>query len=82
MTALERHTSAGPARWLHRSAKAAASLVALLSLNEKAEWLTTVLSSPGLPALLSEDMDQAAEITQVWLGNLKAKLTAFAIKID
>lgn len=82
MTPLERHTSTGPAEVLHRSAKAAASLVRLLSLKEQAEWLTTELSSPDLTALLSEDIDQAAQITQEWLANLKAVLTALAFKID
>ncbi len=46
MSPPERHSSAGPAGVLQRSAKAAASLVCLVSLKGQAEWLTAELSSP------------------------------------
>jgi hypothetical protein len=82
MSPPERHRAAGPAGVPHRSAKAAASLVRLVSLKEQAQWLTTELSSSGLVALLSEDIDGAAQIAQDWLAELKAVLTALAIKLD
>jgi hypothetical protein len=78
---LERHVSAGPAGVVHRSAKAAASLVHLVSHREN-EWLTSALSSAELAALLSEDRDYSAQIAQNWLDTLTAILADLNIPIS
>ena len=81
MTPLERHVAAGPGGERARSGKAAASLVRLVGLlRPSPEWLAIELSSSDLVALLAEDVDESAQITETWLAELSALLRALNIQ--
>lgn len=74
-TPIERHIAAGPAGGRRRSAKAAASLVQLVSiLRPTPYWFAKDRLSPDLIALLSEDVDRSAQIVENWLSRLKSLL--------
>jgi len=81
LSPLQRHTAYGPAGGRQRSAKAAASLMQLVSvLRPVPEWWLKEQSSPDLVALLSEDVDQSARIAEQWLLQLKAHLKTLGVE--
>jgi len=78
LSAPERHVLRGPAGNSQRSAKAAASLVEMLTLEARPpDWLAAALSSPELSSLLAQDVDQSREIAKHWVTNLRALLREF-----
>jgi hypothetical protein len=71
MSDVERHSAAGPAGKIQRSAKAAATLLYLLQLAAPAEsWIQEVRAAPDMQALLAEDFDAAHLIAEKWLEKI------------
>lgn len=72
MTGPERHSVAGPAGRLERSAKAAAVLLHLVQMvTPLPHWVGRVASSGSVRALLAEDVDGASGIAQGWLRRVQ-----------
>jgi hypothetical protein len=72
MTRPERHTARGPAGTIDRSAKAAATLRQLLRTTSPIpSWVQRVSDSENLRALLAQDIDASATITDKWLHRVK-----------
>ena len=63
------HTMRGPGGALHRSAKAAASLLAMLPTGDQSP-----LALSGARALAQHDIDRSGEIAIEWLAQLRAGL--------
>lgn len=67
LTMIERHSAAGPAGGIERSAKAASTLESILSaISPQPEWLPAILASGEHQALVASDIDSAGAITQRW----------------
>jgi hypothetical protein len=76
MTPLQRHSAAGPAGVVERSAKTAKTLLCLVQKQSAgAGWLNDLLAAPDFRSLLRQDVDASEEITEHWLQRVKA-LTA------
>jgi hypothetical protein len=72
MTGPERHSAAGPAGIVHRSAKAAATLLHLLQKNlPLPTWVERVSDSEDMRALLAEDIDASQTVTDRWLHRIQ-----------
>jgi hypothetical protein len=83
LSAPERHVSRGPGGNSQRSAKAAASLVEMLTLEAQSpDWLAAALSSSSLSGLLAQDVDQAREIARHWVANLRRLLRELDIGLS
>lgn len=77
MTALERHSAAGPAGGVERSAKAAQTLLHLVRRRaSQAEWLTDLVAAADFQTLLREDIDGSDGITEGWHERITAILSA------
>lgn len=77
----QRHSAYGPAGGRERSAKAAASLMKLVSvLRPIPEWWLKEQSSPDLITLLSQDVDESPRIAEQWLLRLKAYLQTLTVE--
>jgi len=73
MSEIERHSAAGPAGKLERSAKAAATLIRLLQLRSPVPpWLEQICGLEVVRTLQSEDMDQSGSIAEQWLFRVQA----------
>jgi hypothetical protein len=72
MTGPERHSAAGPAGTADRSAKTAATLLQLLRMTSPVPgWVERVSDSANLRALLAQDIDASATITDRWLHRIQ-----------
>ncbi len=72
MTAMERHSAAGPAGSVHRSAKTANSLIHLVRMRAPTEkWIAELENSSDLQKLIAEDFDHADAIAEHWLNRVK-----------
>lgn len=72
MTNPERHSAAGPAITVERSAKAAATLLQLLrQTSPLPNWVERVSDSEDMQSLLAEDFDPSASIADGWLHRIK-----------
>jgi hypothetical protein len=73
MTGPERHSAAGPAGEVDRSAKAAATLLQLLrTMSPVPSWVEGVSDSESLRALVAQDIDASATIADRWLHRIQA----------
>jgi hypothetical protein len=70
VSAAERHSSTGPGGSVERSAKTAASLVALVGLLRETDWLVVEAASADLMNLLDKDVDSSGMIAERWLRRL------------
>ena len=70
LSAAERHSSTGPGGRVERSAKTAASLVALVGLLPETDWLVAEAASADLMNLLDKDIDSSGMIAERWLKKL------------
>jgi hypothetical protein len=69
---LDRHSAAGPAGTISRSAKAAATLLHLVQLISPApSWVEILRVSDNLQGLLARDIDESATITDGWLYRIR-----------
>ncbi len=67
LTMLERHSAAGPAGGMQRSAKAAAALEKIVaSTSSQPTWLAAIVASPEHQALVASDIDASGSIAQRW----------------
>lgn len=67
LTMIERHSAAGPAGGVERSAKSASALQTILSAAvPPPEWLAVVLASQGHQQLVASDIDAAGSIAERW----------------
>jgi hypothetical protein len=66
----KRHSSTGPGGSVERSAKTAASLVALVGLLPETDWLVAEAASVDLMSLLDKDIDSSGMIAERWLKRL------------
>jgi len=72
MAGVERHSAAGPAGNVERSAKAAATLLQLLRMSSPVPiWVERVSDSENLRTLLAQDIDASATITESWLHRIQ-----------
>jgi hypothetical protein len=72
MTVPERHSAAGPAGTVDRSAKAAATLLQLLRTTSPVpSWVERASGSERLRALLAQDIDASATIADRWLHRIQ-----------
>lgn len=68
----ERHSAAGPAGVLGRSAKAAATLLQLLqTVSPTPSWLEQVSNSEDLRVLVAQDIDGSAAIADSWMHRIR-----------
>lgn len=75
MTGPERHSAAGPAGKADRSAKAAATLLQLLrTMSLVPSWVERLGESAEMRALLAQDIDASATITDRWLRRIQELL--------
>jgi hypothetical protein len=76
MTPVERHSAAGPAGSVARSAKAAQTLVQLARAHSsQTEWLDDLAAAADFQALLREDFDHSDRIADRWSQRIKAILS-------
>ena len=67
LSMVERHSAAGPAGDIRRSAKTASALESILSAaNPRPAWLDAVLASDEHQQLVASDIDSAGSIAQIW----------------
>jgi hypothetical protein len=72
MTGPERHSVAGPAGRVDRSAKAAATLIHLLKLTSPVpDWLEQLSTSEDMRTLLAQDIDASQTITDKWMRRVQ-----------
>jgi len=72
MSPIERHSAAGPAGSVHRSAKMAAALMRLASLlPEQPSWFVSEQANSKINELIKKDFDDSAEVAEVWLADIK-----------
>ena len=72
LTPPERHSAAGPAGTVHRSAKAAATLLRLLQMTSPLpDWVQNIATSEAMQALLAQDIDRSDTIAERWLQRIK-----------
>jgi len=77
MTAVERHSAAGPVGAVARSAKAAQTLLRLVRMRTpEAEWLDQLAAAADFQALLREDFDGSDGIADAWAQRIKAIVSA------
>jgi len=73
MTAIERHSAAGPAGAVARSAKAAKVLLYLVRMRlPQSEWLDDVVAATDFQSLIREDIDGSDGIAEVWFQRVAA----------
>jgi hypothetical protein len=72
MTPVERHSAAGPAGAVDRSAKAAKTLLQLVrSRSPRPEWIESIAVAPDFQDLLHRNIDGSDGITNGWLQRIK-----------
>ena len=72
MTPLERHFAAGPAGTVHRSAKAAATLLQLAAMASPIPpWVREMRAAKDLQALLKQDVDGSDKKAERWQNRMK-----------
>ena len=77
ITAIERHSAAGPAGSVARSAKAAQTLIQIVrTRSSEAEWLDQLFAAPDFQALLREDFDGSDGIADSWSQRIRAIISA------
>jgi hypothetical protein len=77
MTPIERHSAAGPAGSVERSAKAANALMLLVRMiSPRQKWIDDLQDSRALQKLLSEDDDAADQIADQWLNKARALIAS------
>lgn len=75
LSALERHSAAGPAGGVERSAKAARALSWLAGQCEpRPDWLLQLLETPEYQSLVAQDMDSSDIIAEQWHRRIMAIL--------
>ena len=67
LTMIERHSAAGPAGGIERSAKAASALESIVSgISPQPVWLASIVANSEHRALVASDIDGGGRIAQHW----------------